>query len=93
MDCGVLGTTQSECEAKGCLWCPVSSGSDPWCFYKSGTSGGGGDGENSGCTVAVRLVQILAFRKKNSGINGDKIVNHMCLESWNGEEIHTIKLT
>jgi len=52
VDCGVLGTTQTECEADGCLWCPVTSGNDPWCFYKSGSSGGGGE-ENESCTVDV----------------------------------------
>merc|ERR1712050_697264 len=33
VDCGVLGTTQSQCEGKGCCWVEDSYGSDPWCFY------------------------------------------------------------
>jgi len=34
-DCGVLGTKQGQCEAKGCCWNPSNDGS-PWCFHKGG---------------------------------------------------------
>ena len=59
VDCGILGTTQLECEADGCLWCPDAVGNDPWCFYKSGTSGGGG-GDQS-CSVNVSSIKVLEF--------------------------------
>lgn len=37
VDCGVVGTDQSQCEAKGCCWSPSTSGGNvPWCFYKAG---------------------------------------------------------
>eukprot|EP00933_Yihiella_yeosuensis_P036884 TRINITY_DN306_c0_g1_i3.p1 TRINITY_DN306_c0_g1~~TRINITY_DN306_c0_g1_i3.p1 ORF type:complete len:515 (-),score=134.71 TRINITY_DN306_c0_g1_i3:435-1979(-) len=33
-DCGVLGTTQGDCEAKGCCWRPQDNAA--WCFHPSG---------------------------------------------------------
>ena len=37
VDCGIVGSTQSTCQAKGCCWSPASSGSSaPWCFFKKG---------------------------------------------------------
>ena len=37
LDCGVEGSTQQTCEAKGCCWSPSSSGGNvPWCFFKKG---------------------------------------------------------
>jgi len=36
-DCGVVGTTQQECEAKGCCW-KEADPSIPWCFSKVGPS-------------------------------------------------------
>ena len=36
VDCGHMGTEQEECERNGCLWCPVQSGNDPWCIYRTG---------------------------------------------------------
>lgn len=51
-DCGSFDTTESSCEASGCLWCPVSltgeTKGEPWCIY--GSSSGGGDGGQS-CSV------------------------------------------
>lgn len=39
VDCGIVGSTQSTCEAKGCCWKPAAAGSSaPWCFYKKGNS-------------------------------------------------------
>lgn len=35
-DCGVVGTTSDECEAKGCCWAESSTDGTPWCFYKEG---------------------------------------------------------
>ena len=35
VDCGVLGTTQAQCENKGCCWKEDYYGNDPWCFYPS----------------------------------------------------------
>lgn len=33
-DCGYVGITQGQCEAKGCCWSPTSGGSNfPWCFF------------------------------------------------------------
>jgi len=42
-DCGYVGVTQPECEAKGCCWSPIEDGSGnyPWCFYKDARSCGG----------------------------------------------------
>ena len=34
-DCGFLGSTQSSCEADGCLWCPSSKPGDPWCIHQT----------------------------------------------------------
>eukprot|EP00933_Yihiella_yeosuensis_P016844 TRINITY_DN1424_c0_g1_i1.p1 TRINITY_DN1424_c0_g1~~TRINITY_DN1424_c0_g1_i1.p1 ORF type:complete len:513 (-),score=151.45 TRINITY_DN1424_c0_g1_i1:332-1870(-) len=33
-DCGVLGTTQGDCEAKGCCWRPQDNAA--WCFHPNG---------------------------------------------------------
>eukprot|EP00047_Mylnosiga_fluctuans_P006418 m.246766 g.246766 ORF g.246766 m.246766 type:complete len:724 (+) comp15173_c0_seq1:482-2653(+) len=37
-DCGFMGIDQSQCEAKGCCWTPVSPnpGNLPWCYYSNG---------------------------------------------------------
>merc|ERR1712130_45588 len=45
-DCGVVGTTQEQCEGSGCCWRPVASSvkDTPWCYYPSGDGPGpGGD--------------------------------------------------
>merc|ERR1712212_1318269 len=45
-DCGVVGTTQEQCESSGCCWRPVTSSmkDTPWCYYPSGDGPGpGGD--------------------------------------------------
>ena len=36
VDCGYVGIGQTECEAAGCCWSPLTvPGEDyPWCFYK-----------------------------------------------------------
>lgn len=34
VDCGVLGTTESECVADGCVWCESNVQGEPWCFNK-----------------------------------------------------------
>ncbi|KAF9274299.1 glycoside hydrolase 15 protein [Linnemannia elongata] len=45
IDCGVTGTTEAQCEAKGCCWNPLPSGtSGPWCFNT---------GAVTTCSVAV----------------------------------------
>lgn len=39
VDCGKVGSQQSDCEAAGCCWQPLQDGSStPWCFYPSTTS-------------------------------------------------------
>jgi len=48
-DCGVMGTTQEQCEGSGCCWRPVSSTEKdtPWCYYPGGDGPGpGGDCDN-----------------------------------------------
>ena len=37
-DCGILGTTESECVRDGCLWCPSTVQGEPWCIHQSGGS-------------------------------------------------------
>ncbi|KAF9307048.1 glycoside hydrolase 15 protein [Podila horticola] len=33
VDCGVVGTTEAQCQDKGCCWNPLASGTKgPWCF-------------------------------------------------------------
>lgn len=34
VDCGYVGITQAQCEAKGCCWMEGSV-NEPWCFYKT----------------------------------------------------------
>eukprot|EP01095_Lingulamoeba_sp_RSL-Kostka_P007054 TRINITY_DN2226_c0_g1_i1.p1 TRINITY_DN2226_c0_g1~~TRINITY_DN2226_c0_g1_i1.p1 ORF type:complete len:530 (-),score=189.50 TRINITY_DN2226_c0_g1_i1:146-1714(-) len=34
VDCGAIGTTQSECQNSGCCWQELNNGSStPWCYY------------------------------------------------------------
>jgi len=33
VDCGQVGTQQSDCEAQGCCWKPADSDGTPWCYH------------------------------------------------------------
>jgi glucoamylase len=33
-DCGQVGTTQEECESKGCCWEKSDEENTPWCFHR-----------------------------------------------------------
>ncbi|CAK8676430.1 unnamed protein product [Clavelina lepadiformis] len=72
VDCGYMGVTQSECEASGCSWCPVSGGNDPWCIYTSDGSTGGGTG--SSCSLRDSAKQDCGYM----GIDESECENGGC---------------
>lgn len=78
-ECGYLGITQGECEAKSCCWSPISGPVNyPWCFYPNDVD----CGEYVAQDIQQTPTGISAILKlKGSGCN------------YYGADIETLKMT